>query len=94
MSAEQERDAETLYRCAEQLFKVQADEQCRITQELCNERVERLTEELRTEREAGRAAIEKALALAGTREVLAARNAELAEQLARAIALVATRETR
>ena len=46
MSAEQERDAETLYRCAEQLFKAQADEQCRITQELCNERVERLTERI------------------------------------------------
>ena len=41
----------------------------------------RLVKELRTERESGREVAEKMLALAGTREVLAARNAELVAAL-------------
>ena len=43
--------------------------------------VDRLTKELHTERESGRQAVEKMLALAGTCEVLTARNAELVEAL-------------
>jgi hypothetical protein len=60
----QKRSALAAYDCAEQLFKAKADEQCLITQQFCNERVERLTDELRTERAMKQGCQDRLLSLA------------------------------